>query len=878
MGTWTVRPGSQRPDGESTGFAVWRSAARLPVTDARPELRVDGRLVAVPTLTPDGHGLAVPLRLLGGVDTRRLEVWLGADRLDRSGASSLGPAGDAGAGAFRDVDVLDVDPGVPGDGEVGAVFDYTAAALPWPEYDRSLEVLGHVVLPAGVDDAPLVLFLHGRHNVCYRPGAGAALPDAAPGPRRAGQWHCPGAQQPVPSYLGYEYVQRLLATQGFASVSISANAINAQDDASLDAGADARSALVRHHLDLIAQWADDPGRPRWNGRVDVDRTVLVGHSRGGEGVARASTDAPADAPWSLLGLVLVAPTDFARLSTPYTPSVTLLPYCDGDVSDLQGQQYTDLPRDLTADDTAFRSSVLMRGANHNFFNTEWTPGVSVAPSFDDWFDDNHPLCGKAAPHRLTGAQQRAAGKAWIAAAVQVFETGDTEMLQVLDRPNAFTVPSAAAAAVRTEAIGGDRTLLRPGVDGAVTGAGTLCRSIGTQGAFAPPCAQGVRAFRKPHWSNLPVPVASPTELVLRWSQAGVGSGLFLDEPADLSAPGTSVDLRTVVDPQMEGQRVRIRLTDTDGDAWQTEPRTLHGLVGGYLRTYWAQTLRLAPQRAPARIDLTDVASIGFASASPTGRVWLLDAAIRQPGLLPVPDTRVPTLSLGRTVVVDEGDGPGQASATMTYRLDAPAPQPGRLTVAATTYDDGVVTRGIKVDVPAGATAGTFEVPYEADEVDDVQRTEIYLQAIGERSVVIGDALSRVVVRDDDPDARLSVRRATPSVAPGRPMVWQLRLDQPADYPVSVRVRGVVTGTPPDLLVSDVPAGWADANLSGGVGPGDHVAEGFRVRALLRPGERTARLVVPTRAQPPRPGSRVLTLRFSDPLLPDDAVLRSIRRR
>ena len=63
------------------------------------------------------------------------------------------------------------------------------------------------------------------------------------------------------------------------------------------------------------------------------------------------------------------------------------------------------------------------------------------------------------------------------------------------------------------------------------------------------------------------------------------------------------------------------------------------------------------------------------------------------------------------------------------------------------------------------------------------------------------------------------------------MVWQLRLDQPADYPVSVRVRGVVTGTRArNLLVSDVPAGWADANLSGGVGPGDRVAAAFRVRA------------------------------------------------
>ncbi len=194
----------------------------------------------------------------------------------------------------------------------------------------------------------------------------------------------------MPSYLGYEYVQRLLASQGYATVSISANAINAQDFDSADAGASARSALVRHHLALVAQWTADPGKPRWFGRVDLDDTVLVGHSRGGEGVARAVVDSRLRAPWHVRGEVLVAPTDFARLATPYTPSVTLLPYCDGDVIDLQGQQYTDLARDLTSDDTAFRSSVLMRGANHNFFNVQWTPGASVAPSFDDWPDEDNP--------------------------------------------------------------------------------------------------------------------------------------------------------------------------------------------------------------------------------------------------------------------------------------------------------------------------------------------------------------------------------------------------------------------------------------------------------------------------------------------------------
>ncbi len=881
VGRWEVRTDAwTRAAGPGGTSLVWRSPQRLPLTDARPELRVGSRVVAVPTGTADGNGLVVPLDELGGVDTRRLEVWLGADRLDRAGAlapslQSVGPGAAAGADAFANPDVLDVDPGVPGPYEVATAFDYTAAPLRWPEFSRSMEVLGHVRMPEGVDVAPLVLLLHGRHAACYRPRNGVAGDTVAD----ARQWGCRGRREPVPSYLGYDYVQRLLASQGYASVSVSANAVNAQDFDSVDGGASARSALVRHHLDLLAQWAADPDRPRWFGRIDVERTVLVGHSRGGEGVARATTDAPTGAPWDVLGDVLVAPTNFARLPMPFTPSVTLLPYCDGDVSDLQGQQFTDLPRDLTNGDTAFRSSVLMRGANHNFFNTEWTPGISVAPSVDDWFDDEHPVCGDDDPTRLSAKQQRDAGQAWIAGAVRLFADDDTDVLAMLDASGAVTVASAAAGAVRTHALGGDRELVRPGADASPTGAGVLCRAIGRPDAFAPPCARGINAQRTVHWSTQPVPVESPSELSLTWFSRGVGAGLALDQPLDLSAAGTTLDLRTVVDPVPDDQRVRIRLTDADGSTWNTDPRRLTGLTGGYIRTYWGQTLRVDPDNAPPRLDVTAVSVVGLVASSPEGRVWVLDAAARRPALLPVPDVRLSTFSLGRPVVVAEGDEAGQASATVRYRLDEPSPRPARVTIAASTYDERVDVRAIELEVPAGVSTGTFEVPYEADDVDDVARRTTYLQAIGQRSVVVGKQYSRVTVRDDDPDARLSVRRETRSVAPGGRMVWRVRLDRPTDYRVLVSVRGIVT-TPQarNLVVSDVPVRWADDHLRGDPGPTEAVAKHYQSRVELLPGERSGRVVVPTRANPPRSGSRVLTLQFANPLLPDGPVLLGIRRR
>src|SRR5690606_11404027 len=127
---------------------------------------------------------------------------------------------------------------------------------------------------------------------------------------------------------------------------------------------------------LLADRASESGN-RWSGRLDPDRVVLVGHSRGGEGVNQAVGDTGGSAPYSVVGQFLIAPTDFAAQTAGYMPTAVALPYCDGDVSDLQGQKYVDASVGLSDGDNSLRSSVLVRGANHNYFNTEWTPGISV---------------------------------------------------------------------------------------------------------------------------------------------------------------------------------------------------------------------------------------------------------------------------------------------------------------------------------------------------------------------------------------------------------------------------------------------------------------------------------------------------------------------
>ena len=103
----------------------------------------------------------------------------------------------------------------------------------------------------------------------------------------------------------------------------------------------------------------------------------MGHSRGGEGVTSAATlNTSREKPFDLKSILPLAPVDFGRMTVKGLPSMVILPYCDGDVSNQQGQHMNDDAR-YAFDDDVLRSNVWVMGADHNFFNTVWTPVAST---------------------------------------------------------------------------------------------------------------------------------------------------------------------------------------------------------------------------------------------------------------------------------------------------------------------------------------------------------------------------------------------------------------------------------------------------------------------------------------------------------------------
>lgn len=235
----------------------------------------------------------------------------------------------------------------PPDPEQGAIrkeywgFDFT-----------KLPVNGRVWYPDGAGPFPLVLVVHGNHNMKEF------------------------------SDPGYQYLGELLASRGFILASVDENFLNGF----MRAENDARGWMLLKHLEAWRTFNDSVESPL-KGKVDMSNIALMGHSRGGEAVAVAGlfnrlSHYPDDANvtfnfnFDIKALVAIAPVDGqyrpAEKPTPLANYNYLLMHGshDGDVSSFSGlTQYERIQ--FTDGKPWFKSAVYVYRANHGQWNTVW---------------------------------------------------------------------------------------------------------------------------------------------------------------------------------------------------------------------------------------------------------------------------------------------------------------------------------------------------------------------------------------------------------------------------------------------------------------------------------------------------------------------------
>ena len=289
----------------------------------------------------------------------------------------------------------------------------TGGAVVVGSYSVSATQLRAVVYrPASpIGPSPLILMMHGNHAVCGKPYDPAPLgpdPVGLPCTRPPGGgackegiridiWNytspttrdCGGAPfTEAPSYLGFEYIGRRLASQGYVVASIDANLVNARTNSGPAGDTQlilARGALVLQHLEQLSAWARNGGAPEGaeiaKGSLDLRHVGLMGHSRGGEAMRAAynayiangsAWPARVVTPVTFDGIFEIAPTDFRGLNASGVPWTVLLPMCDADVIDEQGVRAFDRSMaDFAENPPAQKSTHAVWGANHEFFNSQW---------------------------------------------------------------------------------------------------------------------------------------------------------------------------------------------------------------------------------------------------------------------------------------------------------------------------------------------------------------------------------------------------------------------------------------------------------------------------------------------------------------------------
>ena len=561
--------------------------------------------------------------------------------------------------AALDVRAQTPDPGTAGPLAVTREeYNYGDLAFQPSGFPSAVELKASVHYPTGLAGGPypVVVFLHGRHVTCYR-GTTTAL-----------RWPCRSTETVIPSYQGYDYIGQNLASHGYIVISVSANGINAYDNNVTDLGMQARAELIQRHLQ---QWntfntaGAAPFGTKFVGKVNLQKVGTMGHSRGGEGVVKHfAYNKSLGSPYGVKAVFPLAPVDFNRPVANNTALAVALPYCDGDVNDNQGVHFYDDARYNVAGDASPKHTIQVMGANHNYFNTVWTPGLFPAGGADDWGYTSggsaDPQCGTGAGnHRLTAASQRGVGLAYISAVMRTYVGGETQFLPYLTGeapppPSAQTseihvsyhAPDTAATRRDVNRLLSSTDLTTNTLGGASTQAGLtphdLCGGLSPQPQHCLPSTQATS--RQPH--TVPSARASTmrglSQLRTGWSAVTASYTNNLPTGAT-NVSGfrwltfrVSVNFADTRNPAGIGQNFRVVLTDGAGATSAVTVASYSdvlfyppGSVGPVPKVL-LNTARI-PVSAFSGVNLSDIRSVQFKfDQSPSGALLISDVSFASP--------------------------------------------------------------------------------------------------------------------------------------------------------------------------------------------------------------------------------------------------------
>jgi dienelactone hydrolase len=211
------------------------------------------------------------------------------------------------------------------------------------------------------------------------------------------------------SYLGYNYLLEHLAGHGFIAASIYAP---------VGAGIETRARAILAHLGILSQKNSAAGL--FQGHVDLARIGIVGHSRGGEAVVRASRINTIEAlGWNLLAGIAIAPTDYFHYGDPGLPLLVIYGANDGDVS---GQWPNRTGFNIYDEAGRPRSFIFVYGATHDRFNTEW---ASIEASTELTWD----IASSDLPRLISPTAHESVAKGYVTAFLQGHVMGRTEQLE-----------------------------------------------------------------------------------------------------------------------------------------------------------------------------------------------------------------------------------------------------------------------------------------------------------------------------------------------------------------------------------------------------------------------------------------------------------------